>query len=102
VLKESSLSSPDFTGVYPVTATLHNRQTYKVNMCNTIWEFVLCLNPHKLASYRKQMEYTSIVKFRNAEKTQISTQSAYSFVLIQFCPARMFLNATKAQHRKEN
>jgi len=27
VLQESSLSSPDFTGVYPVTATLHNRQT---------------------------------------------------------------------------
>jgi len=26
-LKESSLSSLDFTGVYLVTATLHNRQT---------------------------------------------------------------------------
>jgi hypothetical protein len=41
------------------------------------------------------------VKSRNAEKTQISTQSAYSLVLIQFCPARKFLNATKAQSTTE-
>jgi len=33
----------------------------------------------------------------NAEKIQISRPSAYSLVLIQFCPARKFFSATKAQ-----
>jgi hypothetical protein len=54
-------------------------------------------NPHEQTSYRKQLQYFSGVKFRNAEKTQISAQSAYSLVLIQFCPERKFLNATNAQ-----